>query len=77
MYNYIIINREFCVQFGSPDKTSPSMFLAAAYTSLTSVNPEQPMKATLTERGRGGVRMETAVTTPSVPSAPINSCFRS
>lgn len=65
------------VRCGSPDNTSPSMCLAAAYTSLTSVNPAQPMNATLMEFGRGGVRMETAVTTPSVPSEPINNCFKS
>jgi len=31
----------------------------------------------LLTRGAAGVRMETPVTMPSVPSAPINSCLRS
>lgn len=64
-------------QLVKPDRISPSMVLAVAYTSLTSVNPGHPMKATLTELGREGVRMETAVTTPSVPSDPMNSCLMS
>ena len=66
-----------CVCVFLPERTSPSMLLAVAYTSLTSPNPAQPMRATLTELGSGGVRMETAVTTPSVPSDPMNSCFTS
>jgi len=35
-----------------------------------------PKKATFTDVGRRGQRIVTAVTTPRVPSAPINKCFR-
>lgn len=36
-----------------------------------------PRNATLTARGLGGHWMDTAVMTPSVPSDPMKSCFRS
>lgn len=38
---------------------------------------DRPTSAALTELGRVGHLMVAAVTTPSVPSAPMNRCLRS
>lgn len=57
-----------------------SMSRAAAHPPLVGSEVgggDLPRKATFTALGLGGHKMDTAVMTPSVPSDPMNSCFRS
>ena len=59
------------------DRMSDSCALQASMVFSTRAKESRPRKATWTLLGLRGVTRFTFVTTPSVPSAPMNSCFRS